>query len=95
MTRPVFAILQGGLVYGYYGRNEDFETLKKHNVPVQGNIVILRVGRISFAEKVASAEQYGATGVLIYLDPSDYQQGFRQQDFYSNSCLSGHVSTHQ
>ncbi|XP_048475934.1 transferrin receptor protein 2-like [Rhincodon typus] len=84
-------VVSGGLVYAHYGRDEDFERLGDLNVAVQGNIVILRAGRISLAEKVASAEQYGATGVLIYPDPSDYPQNPRDRGLHSNTCISGHV----
>ncbi|XP_059499852.1 transferrin receptor protein 2-like, partial [Stegostoma tigrinum] len=84
-------VVSGGLVYAHYGRDEDFEELRYLNMAVQGNIVILRAGRISLAEKVANAEQNGATGVLIYPDPSDYPQNPRDRGLQSNSCISGHV----
>ncbi|XP_067879713.1 transferrin receptor protein 2 [Heterodontus francisci] len=84
-------VVTGGLVYGYYGRDEDFERLSKLGVSVQDNIVILRVGKISFAEKVAFAQQYGAIGVLIYPDPADIPQNPRGRGLIGNVAISGHV----
>ncbi|XP_067828167.1 LOW QUALITY PROTEIN: transferrin receptor protein 2-like [Heptranchias perlo] len=81
----------GGLVYGFYGRDEDFQRLRELSVNVQGNIVILRVGKISFAEKVNFAQQYGAIGVLIYPDPEDIPQNPRGLGLCSNTAISGHV----
>uniref|UniRef100_UPI00398E6004 transferrin receptor protein 2 n=1 Tax=Pristiophorus japonicus TaxID=55135 RepID=UPI00398E6004 len=81
----------GGLVYGYYGRDEDFKKLKELGVSVQDNIVILRIGNISFAEKVALAQQYGAVGVLIYPDPADISPDPRGLGLFGNIAISGHV----
>ncbi|XP_041034743.1 transferrin receptor protein 2 [Carcharodon carcharias] len=84
-------IVSGGLVYGYYGRGEDFEILSQMGISVQSNIVILRVGKNSFAEKVALAERYGAIGVLIYPDPADIPQYPRGLGLQSSTAISGHV----
>ncbi|XP_067851257.1 transferrin receptor protein 1-like [Heptranchias perlo] len=62
----------GKLLYGNYGTEADFKTLKSMNVPVNGSVVIVRAGKISFAEKVFNAEQMKAGGVLIYPDHRDY-----------------------
>ncbi|KAM4749440.1 transferrin receptor protein 2 [Rhinophrynus dorsalis] len=57
-----------GLVYANYGRREDFEALKKLQVNPRGELVIVRSGYISFAQKVYNAEAAGAVGVLIFPD---------------------------
>ncbi|XP_075117285.1 transferrin receptor protein 2 isoform X1 [Leptodactylus fuscus] len=57
---------KGGLVFANYGRQEDFQSLSSWQIPVSGSLVIVRVGLISFAEKVFNAERAGAVGVLIY-----------------------------
>ncbi|XP_058875205.1 transferrin receptor protein 2-like [Acipenser ruthenus] len=81
----------GSLVYVNYGRREDFEVLEKLGVQVKNNIVITRVGKISFAEKVANAEQFEAGGVLVYPDPADIPQDPRGLGLYSYTAISEHV----
>ncbi|XP_038642905.1 transferrin receptor protein 2 isoform X2 [Scyliorhinus canicula] len=83
--------VSGGLVYGHYGRAEDFARLSEFGVSVKNNLVILRVGKSSFGEKVALAEQEGAIGVLIYPDPVDLPQYPRGLGLQSNTAISGHV----
>ncbi|XP_069473600.1 transferrin receptor protein 1 [Ambystoma mexicanum] len=62
----------GKPVYAFYGRKEDFVELQKRSIDVQGCIVLVRAGKISFSEKVAIAESLNAAGVIIYPDPTDY-----------------------
>ncbi|XP_059800228.1 transferrin receptor protein 1-like [Hypanus sabinus] len=62
----------GKLVYANYGTEDDFKELQKQ-VDVNGTVVIVRAGKISFAEKVFNAEKMKAGGVLIYPDPADYK----------------------
>ncbi|XP_064409107.1 transferrin receptor protein 2 [Latimeria chalumnae] len=81
----------GGLVYANYGRKQDFETLRKQGVKTEANLVIVRVGEISFAEKVSNAETFGAAGVLIYPDPADIPQDPRGLGLPGNTALYGHV----
>uniref|UniRef100_H0VQ12 Transferrin receptor protein 1 n=1 Tax=Cavia porcellus TaxID=10141 RepID=H0VQ12_CAVPO len=59
------ATVTGKLVHANFGTKEDFENL---NTSVNGSLVIVRAGKITFAEKVANAESLNALGVLIYLD---------------------------
>lgn len=75
---------QGSVIYAYYGRKEDFEDLNDMNFNISGRIVLIRAGKISFAEKVANAENMKAIGVLIYPDPADYAIG-------DSTHLFGHV----
>uniref|UniRef100_W5N7W6 Transferrin receptor 2 n=1 Tax=Lepisosteus oculatus TaxID=7918 RepID=W5N7W6_LEPOC len=81
----------GGLVYVNYGRREDFELVQSLGVPAEGNVVIVRVGQLSFAEKVANAQQAGAVGVLIYPDPADVPQDPRRLGLDSSVAISEHV----
>uniref|UniRef100_A0A8C3P8S6 Transferrin receptor protein 1 n=1 Tax=Chrysemys picta bellii TaxID=8478 RepID=A0A8C3P8S6_CHRPI len=53
-------------------------------IPVNGSVVLVRAGKISFAEKVANAEGLNAVGVLIYPDPADYK-------LQNNEVLFGHA----
>ncbi|XP_007947596.1 transferrin receptor protein 1 [Orycteropus afer afer] len=59
----------GKLVHVNFGTKTDFENLKSS---VDGSLVIVRAGKITFAEKVANAESFNATGVLIYMDYADF-----------------------
>ncbi|XP_067412234.1 transferrin receptor protein 2 [Emydura macquarii macquarii] len=81
----------GWLVYANYGRQEDFDTLGQLGVNPQGCLVIVRVGQISYAEKVANAEAAQALGVLIYPDPWDIPQDLRKLGLSRNRAIYGHV----
>ncbi|KAJ6654965.1 hypothetical protein lerEdw1_006436 [Lerista edwardsae] len=81
----------GGLVFANYGRREDFATLRQQGVSPEGQLVIVRVGEISFAEKVANAEASHASGVLIYPDPFDIPQDSRKLGLSRNTSVYGHV----
>ncbi|XP_051005730.1 transferrin receptor protein 1 [Acomys russatus] len=59
------AEVTGKLVHANFGTKKDFEGL---NYSVNGSLVIVRAGEISFAEKVANAQSFNAIGVLIYMD---------------------------
>ncbi|CAM5139177.1 unnamed protein product, partial [Natator depressus] len=80
----------GGLVYANYGRQEDFDVLGQQGVNPQGHLVIVRVGQISFAEKVANADAAQARGVLIYPDPWDIPQDLRKAGLSQNRAVYGH-----
>ncbi|XP_072904908.1 transferrin receptor protein 2 [Hemitrygon akajei] len=79
----------GGLVFANYGLHQDFRKLNQWGVTVQGNIVLIRIGKISFAEKVAAAQQHGAIGVLLY--PADTPQVPRGSGPPWVTTVSGHV----
>ncbi|XP_050789338.1 transferrin receptor protein 2 [Gopherus flavomarginatus] len=81
----------GGLVYANYGRQEDFDALGQKGVNPQGHLVIVRVGEISYAEKVANADTAQARGVLIYPDPWDIPQDPRKAGLSQNRAVYGHV----
>ncbi|GCB73104.1 hypothetical protein scyTo_0002351, partial [Scyliorhinus torazame] len=74
----------GKLVYANYGTEVDFEYLSSRNVLVNDSVVIVRAGKINFAEKVSNAEKRKAGGVLIYPDPKDY-------DLNEDVAMFGHV----
>uniref|UniRef100_A0A4W4ENY5 Transferrin receptor protein 1 n=1 Tax=Electrophorus electricus TaxID=8005 RepID=A0A4W4ENY5_ELEEL len=77
-------ILQGAVLYCYYGQVSDFRNLQDLKVSPKGKIVLVRAGKISFAEKVANAASVNASAVLIYPDPADYS-------FDEGTDLFGHV----
>ncbi|KAM6443850.1 transferrin receptor protein 1 isoform 1-T3 [Liasis olivaceus] len=79
------AEVSGKPVYANYGRKEDFKVLLKMVINMNGTVIVVRAGRISFAEKVANAKVQGAIGVLIYPDPVDYK------DLGENIAQFGHV----
>jgi N-acetylated-alpha-linked acidic dipeptidase len=59
------------VVYANYGRLADFQRLANLGVSVKGKIVLVRYGAEYRGVKVYIAQQYGASGVLIYSDPAD------------------------
>ncbi|KAI3375219.1 hypothetical protein L3Q82_021726, partial [Scortum barcoo] len=72
------------VLYAYYGQEEDFMLLQDKNINMSGKVMLVRAGKISFAEKVANAAKMKASAVLIYPDPADYSIG-------DNTELFGHV----
>jgi N-acetylated-alpha-linked acidic dipeptidase len=63
ITRP--------LIYGNYGRAEDYERLRKLGLSVNGRIVLLRYFHGYRGGKSMEAERQGAAGVLVYSDPAE------------------------
>lgn len=63
------AEVTGKLVHANFGTKKDFEGL---NYAVNGSLVIVRAGKITFAEKVANAQSFNAIGVLIYMDQTKF-----------------------
>ncbi|XP_015275804.1 PREDICTED: transferrin receptor protein 2 [Gekko japonicus] len=84
-------VVTGGLVFANYGRREDFILLRQRGVSPQGQLAIVRVGQISYAEKLANAEAAQAAGVLIYPDPFDIPQDPRKPELSQNTTIYGHV----
>ena len=68
------------VVYANYGTREDFARLKELGVDVKGKIVIARYGGNFRGYKVKFAQEAGAAGLLIYIDPAD--SGFKKGDVY-------------
>uniref|UniRef100_A0A672NX80 Transferrin receptor protein 1 n=1 Tax=Sinocyclocheilus grahami TaxID=75366 RepID=A0A672NX80_SINGR len=76
--------VQGAALYAHYGRAEDFRRLQERNVDINGKVVLVRAGLLSFAEKVANAASLNASAVLIYPDPVNY-------NIKEDTALFGHV----
>jgi N-acetylated-alpha-linked acidic dipeptidase len=70
----------GPLVYVNYGMPDDYETLARYGVSVQGAIVIARYGHGWRGVKPKVAAQHGAIGCIIYSDPRD--DGYGEGDVY-------------
>ena len=60
------------VVYANYGTKEDFDHLDELGVDLDGKIVIARYGQNYRGFKVKYAQEAGAVGILMYLDPGDY-----------------------
>uniref|UniRef100_A0A3Q4H1I8 Transferrin receptor protein 1 n=1 Tax=Neolamprologus brichardi TaxID=32507 RepID=A0A3Q4H1I8_NEOBR len=75
---------RGAVLYAHYGQEDDFQQLKDMNINMNNRVMLVRAGRISFAEKVANAAKVNASAVLIYPDPIDYPIG-------NDTSLFGHV----
>ncbi|XP_040921750.1 transferrin receptor 1b [Toxotes jaculatrix] len=76
--------VQGKLVYGNYGRQQDLNVLQKMNIELKDSVLLLRSGKISFAQQVDNAARKGASAVLIYPDIQDYK-------YQADTALYGHV----
>ncbi|XP_061171590.1 aminopeptidase NAALADL1-like [Saccostrea echinata] len=61
----------GNLVYGFYGRRQDLYFVKKANITLKKNVLLLKIGRISILEKLRLAALEEVSGILLYQDPSD------------------------
>ncbi|XP_066130513.1 transferrin receptor protein 2 [Saccopteryx bilineata] len=81
----------GRLVYAHYGRPEDLQHLRARGVEPAGRLLLVRLGVISFAQKVASAQDFGARGVLIYPDSADFSQDPHKPGLSSDRAVYGHV----
>ncbi|NXQ60473.1 TFR2 protein, partial [Anthoscopus minutus] len=82
----------GGLVYGHYGRPQDLAELRARGVSTQGQLMLLRLGRGSPAEKVAAAAAAGAVGVLLYPDPQDTAGPGGDPGLGGDTAVTVHVS---
>jgi N-acetylated-alpha-linked acidic dipeptidase len=68
------------LVYVNYGLPEDYKTLARHGISVQGKIAIVRYGHSWRGIKPRLAHEHGAVGCIIYSDPAD--DGYRRGNTY-------------
>ena len=79
------------VVYANHGTLEDFERLRELGVEVDGKIVIARYGKNYRGFKVKYAQEAGAAGLLMYLDPADYgyQRGetWPKGGWANSSCI--------
>ncbi len=72
--------IEAGVVYANYGTKTDFAKLKELGVDVAGKIVIARYGGNFRGYKAKFAEDAGAAGLLMYIDPAD--SGFTKGAVY-------------
>ncbi|MEQ2249176.1 hypothetical protein ILYODFUR_026659 [Ilyodon furcidens] len=72
----------GAVLYARYGQEVDFRALRDKNINMNGRVMLVRAGKISFAEKVANAAKMNASAVLIYPD---------QAEISDSTELYGHV----
>uniref|UniRef100_A0A8C9TFL3 Transferrin receptor protein 1 n=1 Tax=Scleropages formosus TaxID=113540 RepID=A0A8C9TFL3_SCLFO len=63
---------EGRLLYAHYGMDSDFRSLQDRGIDLTGSVVLVRAGKLSFAEKVANAAKQNVVAVLIYPDPANY-----------------------
>src|SRR5207248_4064249 len=83
---PAYVAYQGDgdvtapLVYVNYGMEEDYRTLQRLGVSVQGKIAIARYGQGWRGLKPKLAQDHGAVGCIIYSDPRD--DGYSTDDVY-------------
>lgn len=46
-------LFQGAVLYAHYGQESDFRMLQGRNINLSGRVILVRAGKISFAEKVS------------------------------------------
>lgn len=46
-------------MYGNYGRQEDLEVVQKNDIELKGSVLLLRTGKLSFAEQVCVCRARG------------------------------------
>ncbi|KAG9340101.1 hypothetical protein JZ751_022025 [Albula glossodonta] len=73
---------QGRVVYANYGLPEDFKFFADKEIELNGTVVLMKAGKISFAQKVANAAKQKAVAALIYLS---------EQGITDTTNLFGHV----
>ncbi|KPP71896.1 transferrin receptor protein 1-like [Scleropages formosus] len=63
---------EGRLLYAHYGMDSDFRSLQDRGIDLTGSVVLVRAGKLSFAEKVANAAKQN-----VHLGSGDpYTPGF-------------------
>ena len=72
--------IESEVVYANYGTKADFAKLKELGVDVTGKIVIARYGGNFRGYKAKFAQDAGAAGLLMYIDPAD--SGFTKGAVY-------------
>lgn len=69
----VLFYIKGKLVYANYGRLEDLDVVLKKDIELNGSVLLLRKGKISYAEKVqvCSSPSWATVVVWFWRDPSN------------------------
>ncbi|XP_077975330.1 aminopeptidase NAALADL1-like [Styela clava] len=64
--------VQGKLVYGNFGSQDDLEYLESQGVNLNGTILLTKYGGVGRGARTVNAKPYGVRGVLVYSDPENY-----------------------
>ncbi|XP_077541959.1 glutamate carboxypeptidase 2-like isoform X2 [Haemaphysalis longicornis] len=75
---------KGRAVYVNYGRIQDYGELNRQEIQIRDSVVLARTGEITTSEKVRNAEQMGAVGIVIFLNP-DHAAPFSGESAFPNS----------
>lgn len=59
-------LVQGAVLYAYYGTENDFRLLRDKNIDLNGRVMLVRAGRISFAEKVCGFSKNDITLIFKF-----------------------------
>ncbi|MSR28606.1 MAG: M28 family peptidase [Phycisphaerales bacterium] len=90
--------VESEVIYANYGTRADFARLKELGVSVTGKIVIARYGGNFRGYKARFAQDAGAAGLLMYIDPADsgFTKGavYPQGTWANDTCIQrGAVGT--
>ncbi|XP_004618460.2 aminopeptidase NAALADL1 [Sorex araneus] len=67
--------VMGHLVYANRGTDEDFQVLESRGMDLRNMIALTRYGGAGRGEKAINAFKHGLSGVLVYTDPADINDG--------------------
>ncbi|KAL4220259.1 hypothetical protein ACF0H5_020666 [Mactra antiquata] len=63
--------VKGPVVFGNFGKNEDFIRLRESVTSLKESVVLLKLGKNSVSNKIWSATWYGCSAMLLYCDKED------------------------
>lgn len=76
----------GDPVYCHFGRQQDFEYLKKEGIDVKDKIALIRYGGAFRGDTVRIARMQGAIGVILFSDPMDVaSDGIGKEHIYPST----------
>ena len=55
------------MLYAHYGQENDFRLLRDKNINMSGRVILVRAGKISFAEKVGGIKPDTSNNLVYFL----------------------------
>ncbi|GFO48990.1 glutamate carboxypeptidase [Plakobranchus ocellatus] len=87
-------VAEGNLVYAHYGRQTDFVVLQALGVDLRDSVVVMRMGRLTVAEKIRNCESHGVKAALLYWQDNDVTfdlpEGLNSSSFVPYASAAGH-----
>ncbi|XP_033104028.1 putative N-acetylated-alpha-linked acidic dipeptidase [Anneissia japonica] len=85
------AVEQGSIMYVNYGRDEDFNIIrKKYSRHINKNTIFMaRLGKISINEKVKNSQANRGIGLVLYKDVAEHSEVFANAYWNNQSIIAG------